>query len=142
MAGAAHATGGVQVDTTTGNLNVSGLPLLNEDVDVIVHVSCSSKVLKVEIRSKAVNVACAGLNRSATTTPLLLGRRAELSSICLLNLMAVFLFPALLLRETIWRIWNIAGHFLTLFVFVICFAVCSFALPVAQTKLRFQEIGP
>eukprot|EP00904_Undaria_pinnatifida_P010859 jgi/Undpi1/6903/HiC_scaffold_21.g09378.m1 len=33
-----HATGGVQVDTTTGNLNVSGLPLLNEDVDVIVHL--------------------------------------------------------------------------------------------------------
>ncbi|CAM9188476.1 unnamed protein product [Laminaria digitata] len=31
-------TGGGQVDATRGNLDVSGLPLLNEDIDVIVHL--------------------------------------------------------------------------------------------------------
>lgn len=45
VAGATSMTGGGQVDATRGNLDVSGLPLLNEDIDVIVHVSCKQKIL-------------------------------------------------------------------------------------------------
>lgn len=129
-----------------GNLNVSGLPLLNEDIDVIVHVSYMLHV-KSFLSSTSFQ----------RTPPRLCVKVPQVS----LRLAAADFgsgydcFVGIRVPDSSWVAkrdykqyvkHDICGMkpdlFLTPFGFCKCSAACPFALPAAQTKFWLQETGP
>lgn len=149
MAGATSTTGGGKVDATMGNLNVSGLPLLNEDIDVIVHVSYMLHA-KSFLSSTSFQRTPRDMHGFESKHHKYLSASRPLTLVVVMIVLLAFVVPdsswvakrdyKQFVKYDICRMKP--DLFLTPFGFCKCSAACPFALPAAQTKFWLQETGP